>query len=127
MTPIALASLPVPGLPPSAVDSLGTTDKPARMTKRSAYGAVEVGFTGTGSGNYAVFKYWPGSKAWRPEGPRGATPAAIDMSTVAGSVPMRISTEWVECDLCLVLVSGSGIVDGGEFSPARFEMVEQVR
>lgn len=117
----------MPGLPPSAIDALGTTDKPARMTKRSGYGAVEVGFTGTGSGNYAVFKYWPGSKTWRPEGPRGATPAAINMANVAGSVPVRISTEIVACELCLVLCEGSGIVDGGEFAPAIFELVEQER
>lgn len=127
LTPIPLASVPVPGLPPSAIDALGTADRPARFTKPSSYGAVEVGFGGTGSGSYAVYKYWPGSKSWRPEGPRGATPTTVDMSTVAGSVPVRISTEAVECDLCLVLCSGTGIVDGGEFAHAVFEMVGQNR
>lgn len=112
---IALASLPVPGLPPSAIDALGTANSPARFTKVSSYNAVEFGFTSTNSGNgsYALYRYWPTDKDWKPEGPRGATPMTIDMSTVAGKVPVRISMLAVETDVCVVLVSGAGIVNDG--------------
>lgn len=127
LTVIPLASLPAPGLPPSAIDALGIGGAPARMTKRSGYNAVEFALApnGSGSGQYALFCYWPDSRSWRPEGPRGATPAAYDTSMVESSVPVRVSTRWTECEVCIVLVDGSGVSHGYEFSPA--EIQEQVR
>lgn len=124
---ILLASLPAPGLPPSAIDVLGIGGLPARMTKRSGYNAVQFAFepSGSGSGQYALYCYWPDSKSWRPEGPRGATPATYDTSAVESSVPVRVSTRLTECEVCVVLVDGSGVTHAYEFSPA--EIQEQSR
>ena len=126
MTVIAVASLPLPGLPPSAIDALGTTLYPARLTKRQPYNALEFGFVSgsTGSGNYAVYRYWQLDRDWKPEGPRGATPAAID-TTEAGRVPVRVSLQPVDCDICIVLVSGTGVLTGGIAAQASVE--EQIR
>lgn len=134
LTVIPLASLPAPGLPPSAVDSLAVGGNPARLTKRNGYNCLEFGFKSTdmGSGGYALYKYWPGSAgqpgsaSWKPEGPRGATPTTIDMSTVAGSVPIRVSTEVTECEVCVVLTSGAGVV-GSDSGTVPVEIREQVR
>jgi hypothetical protein len=112
LTVVPLASLPAPGQPPDAIDALAAGGNPARMTKRSGYNALEFGFAGTGSGDYALFSYWPDSKSWKPEGPRGATPAKIDLATVADSVPVRISTAVTECEVCVVLCAGAGVAGG---------------
>jgi len=127
LTVIPIGSLPAPGSPVTAIDALGTAFLPARLTKRNGYNAVEFSIDpgGTGSGDYALFKFWPGSKTWRPEGPRGATPTTYDTSTVAGSVPVRVSVEEIELDCCVVLVSGTGVKTGADLSPA--EIQEQVR
>lgn len=134
LTVIPLASLPAPGLPPSAIDALGTPSAPARLSKRSGYNCVEFGFKSTdmGSGSYALYKYWPGSAgqpgsaSWKPEGPRGATPTTIDMGTVAGSVPVRVSTEIAECEFCVVLCAGAGVV-GPDSGTVSAELREQNR
>lgn len=121
LTVIPLGSLPAAGLPPSAIDALAGPGGPARMTKRSSYNSVEWALApaGTGSGDYALYTYWQDSRSWRPEGPRGATPATYDTSTVAGRVPVRVSTPAVECEVCLVLCAGTGVVDGmGAHVPA---------
>lgn len=125
---IKLADLPAPGNPASAVDVLAVGGIPARMTKRNGYNAVEfalpVSPVGTGAGDYALYKYWPATKTWRPEGPRGATPTTWDTSSLAATVPIRVSVEAIACDICIVLTSGAG-VQGDGLSPA--EVQEQVR
>lgn len=123
LTVIAVADLPASGEPASAIDTLGTESLPARFTKANTYNAVEFGFTSsyTGSGDYALYRYWPVDKDWKPEGPRGSTPTTIDMSTVAGQVPVRVSVLNVETDVCVVLVSGTGIANGGDAAPCVIE------
>lgn len=123
LTVIAVADLPAPGSPPSAIDALGTESLPARHTKANTYNAVEFGFTSsyTGSGDYALYRYWPVDKDWKPEGPRGSTPTTIDMGAVAGQVPVRVSMLNVETDVCVVQTGGAGITDGGDGAPCVIE------
>lgn len=123
LTAIPLASLPAPGQPPSAVDALAVDGIPTRLTKRNGYVCVEFGFTSSfgGSGDYALYRYWPTDRDWKPEGPRGATPTTIDMATVSGQVPVRVSVPVVEVELCVVLVDGAGVDDGGDAAPVVIE------
>lgn len=123
LTVVAVADLPAPGQPASDIDALGTDERPARFTKANTYNAVEFGFTSsyTGSGDYALYRYWPVDKDWKPEGPRGATPTTIDMATSAGQVPVRVSMLNVETDVCVVRVSGTGIANGGDAAPCVIE------
>lgn len=123
LTVVAIADLPTPGQPASAIDAFAVNDIPTRFTKRNSYSAVEFGFTSsfTGSGDYALYRYWPTDQDWKPEGPRGATPTTIDMATVAGQVPVRVSVLEVETELCVVLTSGTGVDDGGDAAPVVIE------
>lgn len=123
LTVVAVADLPPPGQPASAIDALALNDIPTRYTKANGYTCIEFGFTSTftGSGDYALYRYWPTDKDWKPEGPRGATPTTIDMATVAGQVPVRISALQVEAEFCVVLTSGTGVDDGGDAAPCVIE------
>lgn len=55
-----------------------------------------------------------------PEGPRGATPTTID-TTTAGSVPVRVSTQVADTDVCVVLCNGAGLTTSGDIAPAAIE------
>lgn len=114
-TVVALADVPAPGSAPSAIDALGTSTNPARLTKRNGYNSVEFGFdlTQVGTGEYALYRYWQDSKSWKPEGPRGATPTAFTAATPATMVPARVSVPIVECELCIVLTGGGTGIAGG--------------
>lgn len=124
---VLLADLPVPGLPPDAIeDAPAPTDSPRRIQKRPGYNCLEFAINpavdailATGSGDYAVYKYWPEPKAWLPEGPRGATPTTFDFGSIPeGIVPIRISTERNEGNFALVLVSSGGVTIDGERAEA---------
>lgn len=123
LTTIALADLPPPGQPPDAIDSLALNDIPTRYSKANGYTCVEFGFTSTftSSGDYALYRYWPADQDWKPEGPRGATPTTIDMATIAGQVPVRVSTLEVAGEFCVVLCAGAGVDDGGDAAPCVIE------
>lgn len=119
---VPLASVPVAGNPANAVDAVGG-GAPVRFRKPNGYNAVEFGFpsNGTGSGDYALFRYWPEDMDWKPEGPRGATPTTIDQATVSGRTPVRISTPAVEYDVIVVLCAGAGIAIDAVALPATIE------
>lgn len=115
---IPLADLPLAGSPPSAIDAVvSTSTAPRRIEKRNGYNALEVtidpgdlSFTPSGSGDYAVYRYWQEPQAWIPEGPRGATPFTMDAAAgPSGMVPARISTAEQPCYLAVVLVNGGGV------------------
>lgn len=113
LTQIALADLPAPGQDVTAIDALSRNGFPARYSKANGYTCIEFGFRSdlTGSGDYALYRFWPDDKDWKPEGPRGATPTTINMATVAGQVPVRVSTLQVAGEFCVVLCAGTGIDD----------------
>jgi hypothetical protein len=129
LSQVRIGDIPPPGLPPSAIDALGTADYPARLTKRNGYNCVEFAFDpdAAGAGDYALYVYWPDSKSWRPEGPRGATPTRYDTTTVEGRVPIRVSTRITECDVCVVLttIGGGGVTVDAGLAPV--EIQEQNR
>lgn len=124
---IPLASLPPAGNLPSAIDAVASASTaPRRIEKRNGYNALEVAidpgelaYTASGSGNYAVYRYWQERQAWIPEGPRGSTPFTIDFGAApAGIVPARVSTAEQPCYLAVVLVSGTGVQIGGDLADA---------
>lgn len=120
---VELASVPPPGSPPSAVDALSGSATPVRFRKPNGYNAVEFAFPSdnAGSGDYALYRYWPEDLDWKPEGPRGATPTTMDQATVAGRVPVRISVPVVEYDVIVVLCAGGGIEPGAGDALATIE------
>lgn len=120
LTVVPIASLPVPGLPPSAVDSIGATDRPSRYEKPQGYTAIELAVDGDagGPGSFAVYRFWYDTKTWRPEGPKGATPTGFQRLTPAtapgaDAIPVRISVPNGPCDLCVVRTAGAAITTGG--------------
>jgi len=112
LTVLLKANLPAPGNLPAKVNDYAVGGFPVLHEKANVYGCVEFGFRSDsmGSGDYALYKWWPEDQDWKPEGPRGATPATIDMATVSGQVPVRISVEEVAAYLCVVLCAGAGVV-----------------
>jgi len=118
---VALGSLPSIG---AAADEIETakadpaSTAPAAILKRRGYNCLEFipspgepDASATGSGDYALYRYWDEVKAWLPEGPRGATPTTVDYGAApAGIVPVRVSTELNEGLYCVVLTAGTGVL-----------------
>lgn len=117
---IPLADVPLPGLPPSAIDAVVLdSTAPRRISKRQGYNCLEFALDPASldsptdsTGDYALYRYWTEFKCWRPEGPRGATPTTYDRSSVEGTVPIRISVPTAEGEYCVVVTSGGLKIDG---------------
>lgn len=123
LTVMLLANLPAPGQPPSAIDQYALNDLPTRYSKANGYTCIEFGFASSfiGSGDYALYRYWPDDQDWKPEGPRGSTPTTMNMATVAGKTCVRVSTLQVAGEFCVVLCAGAGVDDGGDVAPVVVE------
>jgi hypothetical protein len=98
------ASLPAPGNPAAALE---VAVPGATFTKLSGWTNVSYYIVPGNTGTYSLYRYWPDTQEWRPEGPRDALPDTFD-ATPVNSTPVRVSTPTTQILMCAVAWSGDG-------------------